>query len=103
MIGIAVFVGGMDIRKLSDRRTRIRLDEQGTTLLDQLCIPWESITEDRVTVKGSGRSSQTALEFRHRNGAEEIRIDQMDLSKEELRHRLRVYRFRSGHFPKSAA
>ena len=103
MIGIAVFVGGMDVRKLSDRRTRIRLDDQGITLLDQPCIPWETITEDRVTVKGSGRSSHTALEFRHPNGAEEIRIDQMDLSKDELRHRLRVYRFRSGHFPKSSS
>ncbi len=103
MIGIAVFVGGMDVRKLSDRRTRIRLDDQGITPLDQPCIPWETITEDRVTVKGSGRSSQTALEFRHPNGAEEIRIDQMDLSKEELRHRLRVYRFRSGHFPKHSS
>ena len=103
LVGIVVILGAKDIRKLSDRRTRIRLDLHGITLLDRPCIPWETITEDRVALKGSGRSSYTALEFRHPNGAEEIRIDQMDLSKDELRHRLRVYRFRSGHFPKHSS
>ena len=93
-------IGGRDILKLSDRRTRIRLDDHGITLLDQPCIPWERVTADRVAINGSGRSSYTALEFRHPNGAEEVRIDQLDLSKADLRHRLRVYRFRSGHFPR---
>lgn len=103
LLVLVVIIGGMDMRKLIDRRTPIRLDDQGITLLDQPCIPWETITGDRVALNGSGRSSYTALEFRHPNGAEEIRIDQMDVSKDELRHRLRVYRFRSGHFPKHSS
>jgi len=97
LLGIVVIAIGLDIRKLSDKRVQIRLDEHGITLADRACVPWSVITKDSVVVKGSGKRSYSALEFHHPDGREEVEIDQMDLPKKELRHRLRVYRFRSGH------
>lgn len=103
MVVISVPIGGADIRKRSDRLSPVRLDELGITPLEPPCIAWDRILEERVTVESSGRSSHTALEFLHTRGAAEIRIDQMDNSKKELRHRMQVYRLRSGHFPKSSS
>lgn len=95
LITVAVF-GIIDIRKLSDSSVQLRLDDQGITMLNKSCITWHEITSEGVVMKGSGDSTYTALEFWHPDGRVEVKIDQMDLPKKELRHRLRVYRFRSG-------
>jgi hypothetical protein len=102
MVAITIIVGGKDVPRLRDRPAQITIDEHGITLVDKAHFTWANITRERVVTKGSGRSSYTALEFQHPVGSVEVKIDQMDMSKEELRHRLRVYRARSGHLPKSA-
>ena len=90
--------GIMDIRKMSDRRVQVRLDDHGITLQEKRSIPWSSISQERILVKGSGRRTITVLEFDHRGDRVDVQIDQLNIPKAKLRHRLRVYRFRSGHF-----
>jgi hypothetical protein len=103
MVAITIVVGGKDVIKLRDRRAQITIDEQGISLVDKARFQWANIVRERVVTKGSGRSSYTALEFQHPEGSVEVKVDQMDLPKKELRHRLRVYRFRSGHFKRFAS
>ena len=103
MVAITIVVGGKDVRRLRDRRVQITIDAQGITLVEKTRFSWANIFRERVVTKGSGRSSYTALEFRYPEANVEVKIDQMDLSKKKLRHRLRVYRFRSGHFPSTTS
>jgi hypothetical protein len=102
LITVSVF-SILDIRKLGDSRVQVQLDRRGVTWQGRHFFPWPSIKRDRVVLKVSGRSAITVLEFEHQGVRIEIPINQLDLPKEELRHRMRVYRFRSGHFPTIAS
>lgn len=95
MVAVGAWLVFDAARKLRDRSTRITISREGITLARKGTFAWGDLWDEQVVTIGSGRSSRTVLKFREASsGVQEIGIDDLKTSKVELRHALKIHRYR---------
>jgi hypothetical protein len=94
MAGIGVWVNVDGWRKLLRKRPALVIDGEGITLDDGRRIPWERVSSTQVVTRGSGRSTRQLLEVHHGGDRSELEIGSLDISKNALRHALKIHRYR---------
>lgn len=91
-VGAWLLIDGL--RKLLHRSPVLVVDQQGITLRSKRFHAWGGIHNERVIVKGSGRSTRHLLVFDHPGGEAELDIGPLAISKGALRHALKIHRLR---------
>ena len=94
MAGIGVWITADGWRKLLRKRTALVIDGEGITLEDGRRISWERVSSTKVVTRGTGRSTRQLLEVHHGGDRSELEIGSLDISKNALRHALKIHRLR---------
>lgn len=96
-IGVGAWMVADGVRKLVRNRLVLLINRDGLVLNEKQFIPWGRITRAQVVLQGSGRNSRHVLVVEHAGARTELGIGALDITKNKLRHPLKVHRHRWEH------
>lgn len=85
-----------NLENLRDRNPKIIINNKGIETVNTPFHPWSEITNDKVTLTGSGtKVASTKLSYDYPGGSEKLDIGSYDIRQNELERLLQIYRERS--------
>jgi hypothetical protein len=96
---ILILFGGTFIfiytRDAFNQTPQIILDNEGLSTVNTPFYKWQAITDEKIIVRGSGKTRTVYLTYKCPMGSQELKIDDFTVWSGQLERLIRVYRARS--------